>query len=61
MIPGNFIYVFAGEKISEIERPDQILTWPVIFLLVLVSFLPFIFRRTLNYLKKENYDEESIS
>jgi uncharacterized membrane protein YdjX (TVP38/TMEM64 family) len=55
MLPGNLIYVFAGERISEIKSADEILTSPVIFFLVLIGFLPLILRWTLKFLKKETF------
>lgn len=45
MLPGNFIYVYAGRKISEIESPTEILTLPVIITLLLIGLLPLLVKK----------------
>jgi uncharacterized membrane protein YdjX (TVP38/TMEM64 family) len=45
MIPGTLVYVYAGRRMAEIESPADILTWPVILLLTLMSFLPYIIKK----------------
>lgn len=47
MLPGTFIYVFAGRKISEIESASQILSWPVILSLSLLALFPIITKKLL--------------
>jgi uncharacterized membrane protein YdjX (TVP38/TMEM64 family) len=42
MLPGNIIYVYAGLKISEINDTSEILTPPIILLLLVLSLLPFL-------------------
>lgn len=44
MIPGTIIYVYAGRKISEIESPSEILTWPILLTLSVIAALPFILK-----------------
>lgn len=42
MLPGTFIYVYAGRKLSEISSPSEILTWPIVLTLTFLGLLPFI-------------------
>ena len=42
MLPGGLIYVYAGRKISEINSPNEILTWPLILLLTGLGVLPWV-------------------
>lgn len=44
MFPGTLVYVYAGRKISEIQSPGDILTWPLILTLTLIGILPFLFK-----------------
>ena len=55
MLPGNFIYVVAGQRLAEIKSPDEILTWPVIFLLALIGLLPFLLRKSFSF-RRERFD-----
>lgn len=45
MLPGNFIYVFAGQRIADIKSLDDILTWPLVLLLFLIGVIPFLVRK----------------
>jgi len=48
ILPGSLIYTFAGKKLLTIESTGEILTWPVILLLLslcLLAFLPLILKR----------------
>lgn len=47
MIPGNFLYVYAGRRIGEIESPAEIMTLPLIIALSLLGILPWAVRRFL--------------
>lgn len=40
MIPGTFIYVYAGRRISEISSPGEILNWQIITILTLLGLMP---------------------
>ena len=44
MIPGTFIYVFAGRKISEIESPSEILSPSIIIILSVIGLLPVLIK-----------------
>ncbi len=52
MIPGNFIYVYAGKKFSQIDSLSEILTLPVILMLTVLSSLPFLLRITRSLLHR---------
>lgn len=45
MLPGTMVYVFAGSKISTIQHPSDILTWPVILILTALGIMPFILKK----------------
>lgn len=45
MIPGDIIYVFAGNKISEFEAPADIMTPSFLFSLTLLVLLPLLARK----------------
>lgn len=45
MLPGNFVYVYAGRKIAQIKTPSEILTWPIILLLTLIGLLPVLLKK----------------
>lgn len=45
MLPGNFVYVLAGQEISEIESPGEILTPHVLISLTLIGILPLLLRK----------------
>lgn len=55
MLPGTFIYVYAGRKISQIESPSEILTWPIILLLSLLGILPFLFKWLVTFCTSRTY------
>lgn len=52
MIPGNFLYVFAGRRIGEIQSPSEIMTIPLIIALTLLGIFPWALRRTIKRRKK---------
>lgn len=45
MLPGTIVYVNAGEKLSELESVDQIMTPSIIMSLLLVALFPYIMGR----------------
>lgn len=45
MLPGNWIYVFAGKKMGEIDSPSDIMTPSFLILLTLLGLLPWIFKK----------------
>lgn len=55
MLPGTFIYVYAGRKISEIQSPSEILTWPIILILTLLGIMPFIFKWLVTFCTSRPY------
>ncbi len=55
MVPGTFIYVYAGRKISEIQSPSEILTWPIILILTLLGTLPFLFKWLVTFCTSRTY------
>lgn len=55
MLPGTFIYVYAGRKISEIQSPAEILTWPIILILTLLGILPFLFKGLVTFCTSRTY------
>ena len=52
MIPGNLIYVYAGRRIGEIQEIKEILSLPVILLLVIIACLPIIMKKFFYYLSR---------
>lgn len=58
MLPGTFIYVYAGRKISEIQSPSEILTWPVVLILTLLGILPLIFKWIVTFCTSRQYSAE---
>lgn len=44
MLPGTFLYVLAGRKISEIESVSEILSWEILLALTFLGILPLIVR-----------------
>jgi len=51
IIPGSFVYAFAGQQLSKIESTKDILTWPILLVLVLLallSLLPILIKRFKN-------------
>lgn len=45
MLPGNLVYSFAGKRLMEIERVSEILTGPLILLLLLIGLVPWVVKR----------------
>jgi uncharacterized membrane protein YdjX (TVP38/TMEM64 family) len=50
MLPGTFLYVYAGLKLSEMQSPSEILTWPIVILLTLLGVLPYVFKKIVTFL-----------
>jgi uncharacterized membrane protein YdjX (TVP38/TMEM64 family) len=51
VLPGSFVYVFAGQELSKIESTKEIFSWPIILifvLLALLSLLPVLLSRFFN-------------
>lgn len=45
MLPGNWIYVYAGKKIGEIESASEIMTPTFILLLTILGVLPWLVKK----------------
>lgn len=61
MLPGNFVFVLAGRKISEIESPGEILTWPIILTLTLIGLLPILVKKIVsNFEGKRNHEGHRV-
>jgi len=48
ILPGSFVYAFAGQQLAIIKSTKDILTWPILLVLVLlglVSLLPILIKR----------------
>lgn len=45
MYPGTYIYVYAGQKISEITDISQILSWPIMLSLTALGLFPYLARQ----------------
>lgn len=45
MFPGTLVYVYAGRKMSQLDSPSEILTFPILILLTAIAFLPFLFKK----------------
>ncbi len=46
--PGSFIFAFAGKQLMSIEKPADVLSWPLILVLVLLAvlaLLPIVVRK----------------
>lgn len=54
MLPGNFVFVLAGRKISQIESPGEILTWPILVTLTLIGLLPIIVKKIVSNIDKRD-------
>lgn len=52
MIPGNLIYVYAGKRILEIRDVKEILSPSIILLLLLIPFLPLLFKKIFYFLSR---------
>ncbi len=44
MMPGTFVYVYAGRKIASIQNPAEILTPPLLITLTILGILPLFFK-----------------
>lgn len=53
MIPGNWIYVYAGKKIGEINSPEEIMSPAILISLTLLGILPFVTKKIINIRKKK--------
>lgn len=51
MLPGTFVYVNAGEKLSELESLKGILSFDVIFAFAVLGLFPFFTKPILSYFK----------
>ena len=53
MIPGNIIYVYAGLKISQINKPSEILSPTIILAITLLGLLPLMAKKIFDHFKKK--------
>lgn len=53
MIPGNWIYVYAGKKISELNSPADIMTPGFLLSLTLLGLLPLLMKKILKMHRKK--------
>jgi uncharacterized membrane protein YdjX (TVP38/TMEM64 family) len=44
LIPGTFIYVYAGRRLSELDSIEEILSWPLIIGLLSLGLVPYVFK-----------------
>jgi uncharacterized membrane protein YdjX (TVP38/TMEM64 family) len=52
MLPGTFIYVYAGRKLAEIEKVSDIMSPSIILTLIGLSFLPYLLKAFLKRLEQ---------
>lgn len=52
MLPGTFIYIFLGTNIASIDSLTGILSWPMIFSLVMLGIFPLLAKRALRWHKQ---------
>ena len=45
MLPGTFLYVYAGEALAEVESPEGLLSRQVLFALALLGVVPLAIRK----------------
>jgi uncharacterized membrane protein YdjX (TVP38/TMEM64 family) len=45
MLPGTFLYVYAGEALAEVESPEGLLSRQVLFALALLGVVPLLIRK----------------
>jgi len=48
ILPGSLVYTFAGQELGRIESTKDILSWPIVFVLILLgllSLLPILLQR----------------
>ena len=41
MLPGTFIYVYAGRKFAQLDTLSEIMSWPILFALIVLGLLPY--------------------
>jgi uncharacterized membrane protein YdjX (TVP38/TMEM64 family) len=44
MLPGTFIYVYAGRKFAELKSLSQIISWPIFISLLMLGLLPYLWQ-----------------
>lgn len=49
MFPGTLLYVYAGRRMAELNSPSEILTLPIILLLTLIAFFPFLIKKLMRF------------
>ena len=49
MLPGNFIFVYAGHRVLEVRSALEILNPQLILILILFAVIPFFFRQLRNF------------
>ena len=54
MLPGNLIYVYAGQKISTLQTTSEIMTPQILLLLTVLGLLPMIFKRIILWRREKN-------
>jgi uncharacterized membrane protein YdjX (TVP38/TMEM64 family) len=42
MMPGTFVYIYAGRKIADISSLSEVLTWPIALVLTILGAMPLI-------------------
>jgi len=52
MLPGCFAYVYAGVAGSDIQKPSDVLSVPVVLALALLGLLPLLLRFLVSFLRK---------
>lgn len=58
MFPGTMIYVFAGREFSQIQKVEEIISFPVLLALTLLAAFPFVARKIVrNFRRKKQWSE----
>ena len=52
MLPGIFVYVNAGQQLSTLESPSDILSFSILISFLFLAFLPWILKYCLNFFSK---------
>lgn len=55
MLPGTFIYIYAGQKISQIESVGEIMSWPILLSLTLIGIFPLIVKKILAVYRRRHH------
>lgn len=55
MLPGTIIYIFAGQKISQIDDVSKILSWPIVLSLSAIGLLPILTKKLVNMHRKKHH------